>query len=271
MPAFAPFDLGRLSADDPPSFRLINAEAGAGLLLLCDHASRAVPRHMNGLGLPEAELERHIAWDVGAGAVTELLAARFGCPAVLAGYSRLIIDCNRPLESPTLMPAISDHTLIPANQAISAAERAARIAIFFEPYHQAITGLIERRLAARLVPVVVAVHSFTAVLDGMARPWHIGLLFEHDRRLVAPLKDALLRLRPGLSIGENEPYAILGPSDYSIPVHAQGRGLPHIELEIRQDLIERSEGALAWSQLIGDALEHVLRNAQKLLGLNRRD
>ncbi len=253
------FDPARLAASDPPPLEVINQDGAAALVLCCDHASNAVPAHMAGLGLPPAELARHIGWDIGAAAVTRLLARRFGCPAFLSGYSRLIIDCNRPLDSPTSIPPISDGTVIPANQDLSAAERRLRQAFFFAPYHQAIANFLERRLSADgPPPVFVSLHSFTPVMEGFARPWQIGLLFEHDRRLVQPLKRALLALEPRLFIGENEPYAIKGPSDYSIPVHGQGRFLPHIELELRQDLIEAEAGAAHYAELIARALDAVL-------------
>ena len=253
------FDPARLNASDPPPFEVINPKGDASLILCCDHASNAVPAHMARLGLAQAELDRHIGWDIGAAAVTSQLAAHKGCPAFLSGYSRLIIDCNRPLESPTSIPLTSDGSVIPANQTLSASERTLRQAFFFAPYHQALSNFIEGHLAAqRQIPILVSMHSFTPAMNGVARPWQLGLLFEHDRRLVAPLKRAFLTLDPTLTIGENEPYAIKGPSDYSIPVHGQGRGLPHIEIEVRQDLIESNDGAARWAALIANALDQVL-------------
>ncbi|MSO74642.1 MAG: N-formylglutamate amidohydrolase [Alphaproteobacteria bacterium] len=259
MTASTTFDPSRLNASDPPPLEVINPTGDASLILCCDHAANAVPAHMAGLGLPKSELKRHIGWDIGAAAVTRHLAARKSCPAFLSGYSRLIIDCNRPLDSPTSIPLTSDGSVIPANQGLSATERRLRQAFFFAPYHQALANFLDRHLGARRqVPVFVSMHSFTPVMNGFARPWQLGLLFEHDRRLVAPLKRAFLALDPALSIGENEPYAIRGPSDYSIPVHGQGRGLPHIELEVRQDLIETEAGAARWAALIAEALDAVL-------------
>lgn len=255
----APFDPARLAASDPAPLEVINPAGEASLILCCDHASNAVPAHMERLGLAQAELERHIGWDIGAAALTRKLAARYGCPAFLSGYSRLIIDCNRPLSSPTSIPLESDGTVVPANRSLSESERRLRQAFFFAPYHQALSAFLDRRLAAGgPVPVFVSMHSFTPVMNGVARPWQLGLLFEHDRRLVAPLKRAFLALDPSLTIGENEPYAIKGPSDYSVPVHGQGRGLPHIELEVRQDLIESEPGAARWAELIARALDAAL-------------
>jgi len=252
---FRPARLG--SADPPPLTRIGPNPARPHFVLCCDHASNAVPAHMERLGLAQAELDRHIGWDIGAATVTHALSARLGAPAYLSGYSRLLIDCNRPPGSPTAMPAVSDGTVVPANRAITPEEAVARTDAFFRPYHDAIAACLDAALAAGAVPVVVAVHSFTPVFGGVSRPWQIGLLYEHDDRLVRPLKAALRALRPGLVVGDNEPYAIVGPSDYSIPVHGQGRGLPHIEIELRQDLIGTRAGAEAWAATLATALRRV--------------
>lgn len=252
------FDPARMSAADPPPFTQIRPERQAPrFVLVCDHASNAVPAHMERLGLAQAELDRHIGWDIGAAMVTESLSARLDAPAFLSGYSRLVVDCNRPLGSSTAMPAVSDGTAVPANQAVSAEEAAARTDALFWPYHDAIAACLDRAQAAGVVPMLVAVHSFTPVFGGVARPWHVGLLYEHDDRLVQPLKETLGALRPGLVIGDNQPYAIIGPSDYSIPVHGQARGLPHIEIELRQDLIGSRAGAEAWAATLAWALMRV--------------
>ena len=259
MSAPAPwFDAPQLTGDDPPPFTRIGPDrADPQFVLVCDHASNAVPAHMERLGLDQAELDRHIGWDIGAAMVTESLSARLDAPAFLSGYSRLVVDCNRPLGSPTAMPAVSDGTVVPANQTISPAEAAARTDALFWPYHDAIAACLDRVIGAGAVPMLIAVHSFTPVFDGFARPWEIGLLYEHDDRLVQPLKEALLAVRPGLTVGDNEPYAIIGPSDYSIPVHGQGRGLPHIEFEVRQDLIGTVAGAEEWAGTLAQVLNRV--------------
>ena len=257
MSAPAPwFDASRMAGDDPPPCTRIGPDDPA-FVLVCDHASNAVPAHMARLGLEQAELDRHIGWDIGAAKVTESLSARLGAPAFLSGYSRLVVDCNRPLGSPTAMPPVSDGTVVPANQAVSEAEAAARTDALFWPYHDAIAAYLDRVIGAGAVPMLIAVHSFTPVFQGFARPWEIGLLYEHDDRLVQPLKDALDAIRPGLTIGDNEPYAIIGPSDYSIPVHGQGRGLPHIEFEVRQDLIGTPDGAEEWAETLAAVLIRV--------------
>ena len=258
MTASFAFDPARLESADPPPVEVVNPTGNPAVMLCCDHASNAVPRHMRRLGLPEAELARHIGWDIGAADVTRALAGLFDAPAFLSGYSRLIIDCNRPLTSPTSIPLQSDGTAVPANQALNEAQRTLRAAYFFAPYHQAIAHRLDQVLGEGTIPFFLSIHSFTPVMNGFARPWQIGLLFEHDTRLVAPLHRALLRRNPSLVIGENEPYAIIGPSDYSVPVHAQARGLPHIEIELRQDLIATAEDAGRWATLLHDALVEVM-------------
>ena len=264
------FDPSRLTGDDPrPFYRIGPVSAHPHFVLVCDHASNAVPAHMERLGLDQSELDRHIGWDIGAAMVTRALSALLDAPAYLSGYSRLVVDCNRPVGSPTAMPAVSDGTVVPANRSIAPAEAAARTDAFFRPYHDAIATCLDRAIGFGAVPILVAVHSFTPVFDGFARPWEVGLLYEHDDRLVQPLKEALAALRPGLTIGDNEPYAIVGPSDYSIPVHGQGRGLPHIEIELRQDLIGTQEGAEAWAETLAVAFKQV-RTALVPLAIEKR-
>ena len=264
------FDPSRLTGDDPRPFSRIGpASAHPHFVLVCDHASNAVPAHMERLGLDQAELDRHIGWDIGAAMVTRALSALLDAPAYLSGYSRLVVDCNRPVGSPTAMPAVSDGTVVPANRSIAPAEAAARTDAFFRPYHDAIAACLDRAIGFGAVPILVAVHSFTPVFEGFTRPWEVGLLYEHDDRLVQPLKEALAALRPGLTIGDNEPYAIVGPSDYSIPVHGQGRGLPHIEIELRQDLIGTQEGAEAWAETLAVAFKQV-RTALVPLAIENR-
>ena len=260
-----PFDPSRLTADDPPPFTVVRDHgASPRWLLTCDHASNAVPAHMEGLGLPNTELARHIGWDIGAEGVAREMASRLGATLVIAGYSRLIIDLNRPLASPTLMPAVADDTPVPANANITDDERAARAAWFHDSYHGCIAAELDMREARGEAPVLVAVHSFTPKFENFERPWQIGLLYEHDARLVEPLREALLTEEPSLVIGDNEPYAIRGPSDYTIPVHGQGRGLPHIEIEIRQDLIADPAGQERWAALLVRALESATAAAAPL-------
>lgn len=241
-----------LAADDPPPFEEVNPEGRAPLLLVCDHASARIPAALGDLGLPAAERERHIGWDIGAAAVTRLLAARFDAPAVLSGYSRLVVDCNRYLSDPSAAPAVSDGTPIPANAALTKAALEARAAAVYWPYHQAIEAALQRFEARGVAPLFVSVHSCTPVMHGKFRPWQIGLCWDRDTRLSEPLVRRLEE-RDGVLVGRNEPYR-LDETDYTVPVHAARRGLLHVQIEFRQDLIAEAAGAALWAAIFGDAL-----------------
>jgi predicted N-formylglutamate amidohydrolase len=235
-----------LKPGEPSPVTVLRPESTSPFVLLCDHAGRRLPQALGDLGLPAAEFERHIAWDIGARGVTERLSAMLDAPAVLQTYSRLVIDCNRPWGHPNSIPHVSEATRIPGNEGLTEAQIEARHREIFAPYHNAIRTLLDRRLAQGLPVVPIAVHSFTPVYLGVQRPWHFGVLF--DRR--PALSHALLRLlqnEPDLVVGENEPYTLSQISDYTIPAHAEPRGLECLELEIRQDLIADDAGEDAWA------------------------
>lgn len=224
-------------------------------VVVCDHASNAVPLALGSLGLDPVVLARHVAWDIGAGPLAEALARRLRLPCVLAGYSRLVVDCNRDPASAASMLALSDGDRIPGNEAISPADRAARIAEIFEPYHAAVTATLAAMQHA--CPALVAVHSFTPVMQGLARPWHCGVLWNKDSRLPLAVL-AALRAEPGLLVGDNEPYSGRDPSDYTVSRHAAAFGRPHICLEIRQDLLADSPGVEAWASRLERVLAPLL-------------
>jgi predicted N-formylglutamate amidohydrolase len=231
---------------DPAPVRVLRPDGASQFFLTADHAGRAIPRRLGDLGLPESELGRHIAWDVGIAGVTETLARGLDATAVLQAYSRLVIDCNRQPEWASSIPAISELTLIPGNENIPLAEREARRREIFVPYHECITGLLDRRAARGRRTVLIAMHSFTPVFKGEPRDIEIGILYNRDGRLANILLD-LLRSEGDLVVGDNAPYAITDASDYTVPVHGEGRGLPHVEIEIRQDLIGDEPGQTAWA------------------------
>jgi predicted N-formylglutamate amidohydrolase len=235
-----------LDDTDPAPVRVLRQDAASDFLLTADHAGRAVPRCLGDLGVLADEWERHIAWDIGIAAVTELLSASLDAAAVLQNYSRLVIDCNRRPDWDSSIPTISEHTAIPGNRDISNAGREARRREIFDPYHQRITALLDRRRAAGRRTVLVAMHSFTPVFKGETRNIEIGVLYNCDIRLAAILLD-LLREEGDLIVGDNAPYAITDTSDYTVPVHGEARGLPHVEVEIRQDLIADPSGQDAWA------------------------
>ena len=234
-----------LADDELPAFQVIHEQGASPFVLTCDHAGNRIPKRLGTLGLGPADLERHIAWDIGAAGVTALLAERLDAVAILQNYSRLVIDCNRPPEAESSIATISEHTEISGNLALSETDRAMRIAEIFQPYHQRISNELDLRRAANIPTAVIAVHSFTPVFKGSARSWQAGVLYNRDDRMAKPML-ALLRDK-GLVVGDNEPYALGDATDYTIPVHGEKRGLPHVEIEIRQDLIADAAGQKAWA------------------------
>ncbi|MGI9405939.1 MAG: N-formylglutamate amidohydrolase [Hyphomicrobiaceae bacterium] len=229
--------------------------ATPGLILLCDHASNAFPPGYGTLGMSADQLERHIAYDIGAAAVTRGLAARFRTPAILSRYSRLFIDLNRGVDDPTLVMRLSDGAVIPGNRDADAKEVAHRIATYHAPYHQAVDALIDRSLDAGVVPVLLSVHSFTDRWKTTSRPWHITVLWDEDDRFPRPLLRAL-EAEEDLCVDENEPYtgSLVGDCMYQ---HGTQRGLAHGLIEIRQDLIASEAGQAAWVDRLGRILEDI--------------
>jgi predicted N-formylglutamate amidohydrolase len=249
-----------LGPDDPPPFTRQVHGRRFPAVLACDHASRAVPRALRSLGLAEAQLARHIAWDIGAAALAEGLARRLEVAVVAAGYSRLVIDCNRRLDDPTSIVEASDGERVPGNVGLSAAARVARVREIFEPYHAALAAELEAAAAGAgpgMRPALVAIHSFTDVLGGRARPWHCGILWDRDPRLAVPLI-ASLRAEPGLVVGDNEPYSGRHPADYTVDTHGERHGRPHVCIEVRQDLLADAAGISAWIERLGPPLEALL-------------
>ncbi|WP_073058263.1 N-formylglutamate amidohydrolase [Kaistia soli] len=235
------------------AFEVVAGDAASGLLLFCDHASNAVPPDYGDLGLPATEFERHIAYDIGAAAVTRGLAARFGVPAVLSRFSRLVIDPNRGLDDPTLIMRLSDGAVVPGNAKVDAEERNRRIERFYLPYDGAMGDAINAAMASGRVPVILSVHSFTPIWRGVPRPWHAGVLWDADPRFSQPLINGLAA-DPALVIGDNEPYlgALKGDTLYR---HATRRGLAHALIEVRQDLIADAAGVAEWVERIGAVLD----------------
>ncbi len=235
-----------LEPAEPAPFRVLRPRGKAPFVLTADHAGRRMPKRLGRLGLTAADLDRHIAWDIGIAGVTEFLSELLDAPAILQTYSRLVIDCNRTPGQPTSIPLISEATEIPGNQKLSPAEESARRVAIFEPYHAVIGQLLDARAAAEQRTILVAMHSFTPVYLGQRRAVEIGILYNRDPTYPSILLD-LLRSAGDLVVGDNEPYSVSDASDYGIPVHGERRGLPHAEIEIRQDLIETIAGQKAWA------------------------
>lgn len=225
--------------------------------MLCDHASNHIPAELRNLGMSEAELASHIAWDIGAAGITEIISDQLRTPAILCGVSRLVIDCNRQLNSPELILASSHGTVVPGNAAIDIASRETRIEHWFRPYHDAVETLLRERIRRRSMPIVIAMHSMTPMLHGRSRPWQIALSSHTDRRLSDPLL-AALRKSGDISVGDNEPYCIDPLIDYSIPFHALRRGLLNTQVEFRQDEIDTPAGQRRWAMRFA----HILQDLQ---------
>jgi len=247
---------GLLAPDEPAPYEVFNEAGSAPILLVCDHAAHFLPRAVGTLGLSEAELSRHIAWDIGIAEVTRALATRLDAPAVLSHFSRLLIDPNRALDDPTLIPRLSDGVIVPGNCDLSPAARQARIDGFHRPYHRAIGRLLDDMIARGPAPAVISMHSFTPVMKGAERPWQVCVLWNQDPRIPIPL---LAGLRgQGLCVGDNEPYSGRDGHGYTLHVQAEPRGLANVLIELRQDLIDTRHGAGAWADRLGQALAAVL-------------
>jgi predicted N-formylglutamate amidohydrolase len=254
-------EIALLDPDEPQPVTFDNEAGRSVFFLTCDHAGRAIPRRLDRLGLPEHETQRHIAWDIGIGAVGRQLSRLLDAAVVLQTYSRLVIDCNRDPKVPSSIPEISEVTEIPGNRGLTETARRARINAIFRPYHDAIGAALDRRGAAGRASVLVALHSFTPVFKSVGRPWHAAVLYNRDARLAHCLFDLLSA--EGLVVGDNEPYAVSDLTDYTVPVHAERRGLPYVEIEIRQDQIDDPASQTAWAdrlaRLLPAAYEKFLR------------
>ena len=248
-----------LGAGDPVPAEVVRPAGTSPFLLTCEHGGRAFPARLGTLGVAGPDLERHIAWDIGAAGVARGLSARLDATLVLQQYSRLVVDCNRAPGATDFVIEVSEDTVIPGNRGLSDAAIEVRAAEIFHPYHDRIHDLLEARIAANRLTVVVSVHTCTPVYLGVHRPWHIGVMYEHDDRLA---RQMLVLLREegeeaGLEVGDNEPYFMTSDKDYSVPRHGQGRGILHAGFEIRQDLVESEAGQRDWAERI----ERVLRES----------
>lgn len=253
-----------LEADEPPPVEVVNAEGGSSAVLVCDHASNRFPRRLANLGLDTDQLVDHIAWDPGAAQVARRLSAHLDAPLILSGYSRLVIDCNRPLENAESIAKQSAGVPITGNRGLPPVEREIRVNALFRPYHGAISRLLDGR--SRRPSLLLSIHSFTPVLNGRLRPWQIGISYGRDRRLAALLLGVLTRDRD-LRIGDNEPYPIEDDVDYTIPFHGEGRRLPCVMIEIRQDEIRKAVGAEAWAARLAEAYRLIEERALRFFKL----
>ncbi|AZO52612.1 MULTISPECIES: N-formylglutamate amidohydrolase [unclassified Mesorhizobium] len=244
---FAPFDI-------------VEGDRKRGIVLLADHARRDLPEEYGSLGLPSAEFDRHIAYDIGVEAVTRELAALLGVPALIANFSRLLIDPNRGEDDPTLIRQLYDGTVVPGNYPMAPEERERRLDRFYRPYHDAVGAMIASVVqASGQAPFIFSVHSFTPVMQGIKRPWHVGILWDKDDRVARPLIDMLAEDK-NLIVGDNEPYdgALRGDTMFK---HAIVNGYAHALIEIRQDLIADQKGILAWAERLAPIVDAIDRRA----------
>jgi predicted N-formylglutamate amidohydrolase len=245
----------KLLADDEPAAVFEERRQGrSSFVIVVDHAGARIPRSLDNLGLDAAELARHIAWDIGALGLARRMSALLDAPLVAQNYSRLVIDCNRDPGVETSIPPVSEYVAIAGNIDLSEAEIAARRAEVFEPYHAHIRALLDERHATGRRTILVAQHTMTDVYKGASRDMHGAVLYNRDRRFAGLVLEMLRRERD-LTFADNEPYFVSDATDYTIPRHGEGRGLPHVEIEIRQDLVKDEAGQAAWADRVSRALE----------------
>src|SRR5665213_716706 len=242
-----------LAREDLPAFTVGNENGRSPFLLVVDHAGKRIPACLGGLGLAAADRERHIAWDIGAGAVADMLGAALDAVVIRQNYSRLVIDCNRMPATPTSIASVSELTPVPGNVGLSDAHKLIRVREVFDPYHNRIALELDRRRDAGRATALIAMHSFTPVFKEVVRPWQVGVLYHRDVRFAHILLE-LLRCEVGLVVGDNEPYSVSDDSDYTIPVHGDKRAMHHVAIEIRQNLITDELGQQKWAALLARLL-----------------
>ncbi len=255
---------GLLGEDEPGPFVSINPEGMAPGVIVCDHASNAVPRSLDDLGLKDDTLTRHIAFDIGAAGVAARLSESLDMPAVLAGYSRLVIDLNRPVDDFTCIREISDGVVIPGNRRLSDQARRLRESALHDAYHAELTRTIAAKRRHVDAPAIISVHSCTDQMRGRKRPWHIGVLFNKDDRLSASVIRLLRAQNPDLTIGENQPYSGLDAYGFTIETHALPAGLPNVLFEVRQDMIADPAGQSRFAEILSRALTPALAEPGQL-------
>lgn len=247
-----------IGPEDPAPFEILNPNGSAPFLLVCDHASKIFPRDMRQLGLADWVLEKHVACDIGAQALTRELSKRFDAPAVLAGYSRLIVDLNRQLDHSSAFIKVSDGIAIPGNIDMSESERQQRIDTFFTPYHRAVSEQLNRFLEAGKIPALLSIHTCTPVFNSLVRRWHIGVMWDEDSRISQPLIAALSNNNPEICVGDNEPYSGKHPNDFTVDFHAERNGYPCVGIEVRNDLVSHKAGVKQWAKILGDGFQGIL-------------
>jgi predicted N-formylglutamate amidohydrolase len=239
------------------AFSVVNAQGATRAVLTCDHAGNHIPPDFGDLGLPDHRLVEHIAWDIGAGALTNRLADQLDAPAVMATHSRLFIDPNRKLGSADSILRVSDGVEVPGNQNVSPEEADLRAALSFWPYHHEIEKALHLSEASKGTVAYLAVHSFTPTMAGAPRPWDIGVLYGRDDRMATPLL-AALRQVDGICVGDNQPYSAAHPPGYGLEAYGTSAGRPHVMVELRQDLLSTPQGVDRWAEILTSTLSGIL-------------
>ena len=247
-----------IASETCEAFEIIGGPDSAGVLLIADHAQATIPAEFSDLGLPKAQLARHIAYDIGTQALTRALASRLNCPAVISGFSRLLIDPNRGIDDPTLVMRIADGAVVPGNARLDDAGKALRIERFYKPYDNAINRTLRAMDASALPPLLLSLHSFTPEMKGVHRPWHVTVIWDFDPRLNRAVIDAL-KCEPGLIVGENEPYQGGYPGD-TLDRHVLSKGIAHALIELRQNEIDTDAKVLAWADRLARLLKPLLND-----------
>ncbi len=243
-----------LAADEPPPVFAERPRGRSSFVIVVDHAGARIPRALANLGVPASELERHIAWDIGSLGLARQMSALLDAPLIAQNYSRLVIDCNRDPRVAASIAEMSEYVPVPGNIGRAEAELAARRSEIFEPYHAHIRALLDERQAAGRRTILVAQHTMTDIYKGARRDMHAAVLYNRDRRFAGLVLDEL-RKEPDLTVADNQPYFVSDETDYTIPRHGEGRRLPHVEIEIRQDLVKEEAGQAAWAERLARALE----------------
>ena len=247
-----------LGAEELPPYKVLNPEGMAKCLLICDHASSRIPAKLENLGLDEADLARHTALDIGAAYVTERLSAILDAPAIIANYSRLVIDCNRRLDHPTAFLMADDVRSIPRNVMMTEQDKALRIKEIYEPYHRELDRRVRDFMDRDVVPAVISIHSFSPVFYKQVRPWDLGFLWVQDPRLPLPAIEYFRQ--KGYTVGDNEPYDARVLRGTTVNIHADAHRLPNALVEIRNDLIDSENGGDVWAEMLGDCFKQLLRD-----------
>ena len=257
-----------ITDNDPAVVKVENLNGTAPVLITCDHASNYIPERLEKLGLSDNDLNRHIAYDIGALDLSRMLADKLDAPLIHSGYSRLVIDLNRHLDDPSSIPIVSEGTEIAGNHPLTNKQKQNRIDQLFWPYHDKFSLTLDGFQSAGIHPVILAIHTFTPVYHGIKRPWHTGVMWDTDDRMALPFLNNLKK-QTDIVVGDNQPYTALDPLGYAFDVHARGRGLPHLFIEVRQDLVADEVGVMRWASILHQAIKPLLEDKNLYAKLER--